>query len=99
MLHYGQEIFEGLKAYRRADGSIALFRPEQNAERLRQSARRMALPEVPVDLFVERVERPLLRLTKIAVPADDDETLYIRPFLIADESFLGVRSAERVLGF
>ncbi|MGO1661916.1 MAG: branched-chain amino acid aminotransferase [Canibacter sp.] len=95
VLHYGQEIFEGLKAYRRADGSIALFRPEQNAERLRQSARRMALPEVPVDLFVDSVTA-LVEIDKDWVPGGDDQTLYIRPFLIADESFLGVRSAQRV---
>lgn len=94
VLHYGQEIFEGLKAYRRADGSIVTFRPEANGARFQASARRLALPELPVDLFVQSV-RELVRIDADWVPAGKDQTLYIRPFMIADESFLGVRSAQR----
>ena len=94
VLHYGQEIFEGLKAYRRQDGSIAVFRPEKNAERLQQSARRMALPELTTELFVESINA-LVSIDQDWVPAGEDQTLYIRPFMIADESFLGVRAAER----
>lgn len=94
VLHYGQEIFEGMKAYRHADGSIALFRPEANAIRMNESAVRLALPEIPVDLFVAAVAE-LVRVDAEWVPRGADQSLYIRPFMIADESFLGVRSAER----
>ncbi len=94
VLHYGQEIFEGLKAYRRADGSIVTFRAEENARRLNDSAKRMALPELPANLFVESV-RKLVETDAEWVPSGDDQTLYIRPFMIADESFLGVRAAQR----
>ena len=94
VLHYAQEIFEGLKAYRQADGSIVTFRPEANARRMQTSARRLALPELPVDLFVQSV-RELIRVDRDWVPAGVDQSLYIRPFMIADESFLGVRSAQR----
>ena len=94
VLHYGQEIFEGLKAYRRADGSVVTFRPEANAERLNASARRLALPEIPVDLFVKAVHE-LVSIDEAWVPRGADQSLYLRPFMIADESFLGVRSAER----
>ena len=94
VLHYGQEIFEGLKAYRWANGSIVTFRPEANAARMQDSARRLALPELPVELFVQSV-RELVRVDANWVPSGSDQTLYIRPFMIADESFLGVRSAQR----
>ncbi|CAG7598735.1 branched-chain amino acid aminotransferase [Leucobacter soli] len=94
VLHYGQEIFEGLKAYRREDGSIVAFRPEENGRRLNASARRLALPELPVDLFVEGV-RQLVTIDAEWVPSGEDQTLYLRPFMIADESFLGVRAAQR----
>lgn len=94
VLHYGQEIFEGMKAYRRADGSIVAFRPDENAKRLNDSARRLALPEIPVDLFVEAV-RELIAADADWVPSGADQSLYLRPFMIADENFLGVRAAER----
>lgn len=94
VLHYGQEIFEGLKAYRRGDGSIVAFRPEENGKRLNESARRLALPELPVDVFVAAV-RELVAIDADWVPSGADQSLYLRPFMIADESFLGVRSAER----
>jgi branched-chain amino acid aminotransferase len=88
-LHYGQSIFEGLKAYRQPDGSIASFRPEANAERFQRSARRMAMPELPTELFVESLER-LVQLDSRWVPDDGEASLYLRPFMISDESMLGV---------
>ncbi|MEV8339480.1 branched-chain amino acid aminotransferase [Leucobacter sp. NPDC077196] len=94
VLHYGQEIFEGLKAYRRSDGSVVTFRPDANARRLNESARRLALPEIPEDLFVAAIGE-LVTVDAEWVPSGDDQSLYLRPFLIADESFLGVRAAER----
>ena len=95
ILHYGQEIFEGLKAYRHPDGSVHTFRPERNGERLAASARRLALPELPVDLFVESIRR-LVQIDERWVPAHgENKSLYLRPFMIANEDFLGVRAAER----
>ena len=96
VLHYGQEIFEGIKAYRHPDGSIWTFRPAENARRLQASARRMALPEVPEELFIESL-RQLVAIDAAWVPEPSNEkTLYIRPFEIAAEDFLGVRAAHRV---
>ncbi|HEX2857821.1 MAG TPA: branched-chain amino acid aminotransferase [Propionibacteriaceae bacterium] len=96
VLHYAQEIFEGLKAYRHADGSVWLFRPEKNAERFARSARRLALPELPVDDFVASIET-LVRIDERWVPTGAEQSLYLRPFMIANENFLGVRPAEKVL--
>jgi branched-chain amino acid aminotransferase len=90
VLHYGQEIFEGLKAYRHPNGDIVAFRPEANARRLNESARRLALPEIPEELFVRAVEE-LVRADADWVPSGADQSLYIRPFMIAYENFLGVR--------
>lgn len=95
VLHYGQEIFEGMKAFRHADGSIWTFRPDANGRRLQHSARRMALPELPVDLFVESI-RQLVDTDQAWVPGGGESSLYIRPFMIANEEFLGVRPARRV---
>lgn len=94
VLHYGQEIFEGLKAYRHADGSVWTFRPEQNAARMQRSAHRLALPELPTDLFIESLKQ-LVTVDKEWVPTAPETSMYIRPFIIANESFLGVRSAQR----
>jgi branched-chain amino acid aminotransferase len=95
VLHYGQEIFEGIKAYRHDDGSIWTFRPTENAARLQRSAKRMALPELPTEIFVESL-RQLIALDGDWVPAPENEkTLYFRPFEIAAENFLGVRAAHR----
>ena len=95
VLHYGQEIFEGIKGYRHADGSIWTFRPFENAKRLQRSARRMALPEVPVELFVESLVK-LMEVDGDWVPEPvNEKTLYFRPFEIAAEDFLGVRPAHR----
>ena len=96
VLHYAQEIFEGLKAYRHADGSVWLFRPEKNAERFARSAQRLALPELPVEDFVASIET-LVRIDERWVPNGAEQSLYLRPFMIANENFLGVRAAERVL--
>ncbi|MEU4802545.1 branched-chain amino acid aminotransferase [Actinosynnema sp. NPDC023587] len=93
VLHYGQAIFEGLKAYRRPDGSIASFRPEANAERFRASARRLAMPELPDELFLGSV-RELVGIDSRWVPADHEESLYLRPFMYSSEKGLGVRPSS-----
>ena len=94
VLHYAQEIFEGLKAYRQPDGGIALFRPEANAARFNASARRLAMPELPEALFLEAVEQ-LVRTDREWLPAVEGGSLYLRPFMIATETFLGVRPAKQ----
>ena len=93
VLHYGQEIFEGLKAYSQPDGGVSLFRPEANAERFRKSAIRMALPELANEDFVATVEA-LVRQDIKWVPQNVGESLYIRPFMIATEVGLGVRPSN-----
>jgi len=93
VFHYGQEIFEGLKAYRHADGSIKSFRPLANAERFARSARRLAMAEVPSELFLGSIEA-LVRQDREWVPADQEKSLYLRPFMIATEVGLGVRPAN-----
>ncbi|MFT4009364.1 MAG: branched-chain amino acid aminotransferase [Nocardioidaceae bacterium] len=96
VLHYAQEIFEGLKAYRHADGSVWLFRPEANGARLARSSRRLALPELPVEDFVASMDA-LVRVDQRWVPGTEGEkSLYLRPFMFASEAFLGVRPAKRV---
>jgi branched-chain amino acid aminotransferase len=90
VFHYGQEIFEGTKAYRWGDGSIALFRPEMNLARLNRSAGRLALPELPACLFLDGMEE-LVRLERDWVPSMEGASLYIRPALIATEAALGVK--------
>ncbi len=95
VLHYGQEIFEGLKAYRHPGGSVWTFRPTANAERFARSARRLALPELPVPDFVRSLEA-LLAVDEPWVPDAPDTSLYLRPFMIASEAFLGVRPARRI---
>ncbi|WP_260923400.1 branched-chain amino acid aminotransferase [Novosphingobium sp. 9] len=93
VLHYAQEIFEGLKAYVQADGSVSLFRPEANARRFNDSARRLAMPELPEALFIEAIER-LVRADRGWIPEGEGASLYLRPFMIATEAFLGVRPAK-----
>ena len=93
VLHYGQEIFEGMKAYTQPDGGVSLFRPTANAERFNRSASRMALPEIPVDDFVEAVVA-LVKQDIKWVPKNVGESLYIRPFMIATEIGLGVRPSN-----
>ncbi|MDO4241734.1 MAG: branched-chain amino acid aminotransferase [Microbacteriaceae bacterium] len=94
VLHYGQEVFEGMKAYRTDAGEIVMFRPEQNAARLNRSAVRLALPQIPEDLFVQACAE-LVKVDIDWVPTTPGHSLYLRPFLIAYENFLGVRSAHR----
>ena len=96
VLHYAQEIFEGLKAYRQAGGGYALFRPEANAERFRNSARRMAMPELPEELFIRSLEA-LVAADIAWVPDSAEGALYLRPFMIASEAFLGVKPATEYL--
>ena len=98
VLHYAQEIFEGLKAYRHADESVWAFRPDQNAARFQRSARRLALPELPPEDFVESV-RALVDVDVEWVPSPEgggETSLYLRPFMFASEAFLGVRPAAEV---
>ena len=96
VLHYAQEIFEGLKAYRHADGSVWTFRPEANGARLARSARRLALPELPVEDFIATVDE-LVRVEERWVPdAAGEKSLYLRPFMFASEAFLGVRPSKHV---
>ncbi|WP_375395334.1 branched-chain amino acid aminotransferase [uncultured Sphingomonas sp.] len=94
VLHYAQEIFEGLKAYRLADGGTALFRPQANATRFRNSARRMAMAELPEELFVGSIEA-LVRADAAWIPESEGGALYLRPFMIASEVFLGVKPSAR----
>ena len=96
VLHYGQGIFEGLKAYRCADGSLQLFRPEKNMERFNRSARRMCMPEIDVE-FQLQVLNELLKLDQEWVPHNQGASLYIRPTMIASEPALGVRPAHQYL--
>lgn len=97
VLHYAQEIFEGLKAYRHEDGSIWTFRPEKNGERLVNSARRMALPELPVEDFVESL-KVLVEADQAWVPAygEGEKSLYLRPFMYGSAAFLGLRPSTEV---
>jgi branched-chain amino acid aminotransferase len=95
VLHYAQEIFEGLKAYRHADGSVHLFRPFANAERFTRSARRMALPELDPQDFLAAIEA-LVRVDRAWVPAGADTSLYLRPFLFGHDPYIGVRPARSV---
>jgi branched-chain amino acid aminotransferase len=89
VLHYGQEIFEGLKAYRQASGPIATFRPGANAARFANSARRMAMPELPEDAFIHAIE-VLVAQDRDWVPTTAEHSLYLRPFMIATHVGLGV---------
>ncbi|WP_460850294.1 branched-chain amino acid aminotransferase [Nocardioides ultimimeridianus] len=96
VLHYAQEIFEGMKAYRHADGSIWAFRPEANAQRMVRSSHRLALPVLEVEDFVQGVSA-LVEVDARWVPDNEGEkSLYLRPFMFASEKFLGVRPAEHV---
>lgn len=96
VFHYGQEIFEGLKAYRQPDGSIALFRPEANALRFQRSATRLALPALPTETFLESLDA-LVRQDAGWVPSNFGESLYLRPFMFATEVGLGVRPTNRAM--
>lgn len=94
VLHYGQETFEGLKAYRHKDGSVWTFRPAYNAARLNYSNRRLAIPELDRELFMGSIVN-LVRADEAWVPDAPGSSLYLRPFVFASEPFLGVRAARR----
>ena len=95
VLNYAQEIFEGLKAYKGADGGVSLFRPLENARRFQRSAQRLAMPELPEELFVEAVTR-LVDIDRAWVP-EGAGSLYLRPVMFATEAFLGVKPASEYL--
>jgi branched-chain amino acid aminotransferase len=96
VLHYAQEIFEGLKAYRAVDGGITLFRPDANARRFRDSAARMAMAPVPEQLFLDSL-RELITIDQAWVPDAPESSLYLRPFMFANEVFLGVKPSSEYL--
>ncbi len=95
-LHYGQQIFEGLKAYRHKDGSINAFRPFNNAARFNRSAKRLAMPELDEAVFVQAIKE-LVKIDSAWVPDDKEKSLYLRPFMFATEVGLGVRPANKYL--
>jgi len=95
-LHYGQAIFEGYKAFAQPDGSIKTFRPEQNAQRFNRSAARLAMPAIPVELFLEAGDA-LISQDRNWVPKNTGESLYMRPLMIATDPYLGVRPSEEYL--
>lgn len=94
--HYGQAIFEGVKAYTGPDGNPTIFRPYDNWKRMNRSAERMAMPAVPEEIFIEGM-RQLINLDRNWVPKSEDTSLYIRPFMLAIDEFIGVRPAERFM--
>lgn len=96
VFHYAQEVFEGMKAYRWKDGSIHLFRPEENAKRMQDSNERLCIPQIPVDTFVEAVKE-LVAVDADWVPSGDGTSLYIRPFVFATDYQLGVHAAKTYL--
>ena len=93
-MHYGQAIFEGVKAYKNAEGEAVIFRPRDNWKRMNRSAERMAMPAVPEEIFVEGM-RQLIELDKAWIPTGENTSLYIRPFMIATDEFIGVKPAEK----
>lgn len=96
VLHYSQEIFEGLKAFRRPNGDVALFRPEDNVARFNRSARRMCMPEVDEKFFLDSMLE-LIRMEERWIPHNEGTSLYIRPTMIATEAMLGVHPADKYL--
>jgi branched-chain amino acid aminotransferase len=96
VLHYAQEIFEGLKAYRLPDGGAALFRPEANARRFRDSAERMAMAQLPEDMFIAAL-REMVRVDRDWIPEVEGGALYLRPFMFASETFLGVKPSSEFI--
>ena len=96
VFHYAQEIFEGMKAYRSADGGIRLFRPTENIRRMNSSAERLCIPQIPEDLFLEALNQ-LVTVDSDWVPAQTDTSLYIRPFVFASDAHLGVHASATYL--
>ncbi|MCC5919900.1 MAG: branched-chain amino acid aminotransferase [Cyclobacteriaceae bacterium] len=92
-IHYGQSVFEGLKAYKNVDGDIVVFRPQANAQRLNRSSERMCIPPVPEELFMNALNE-LLKLDAAWVPNNPNTALYIRPFVFATDEFIGIRPSD-----
>ena len=95
-MHYGQAIFEGVKAYKDPNGNPIIFRPYDNWQRMNRSAERMAMPDVPEEIFIEGM-RHLVSLDRDWIPGAEDTSLYIRPFMLAIDEFIGVRPAEKFM--
>lgn len=93
-LHYGQAIFEGMKAYRLADGKVSVFRPEKNFERFNKSATRMAMPSIPQDIFMQGIAA-LIEIDNKWIPNQDGYSLYIRPVMFATDPYLGVKASDK----
>ena len=96
-LHYGQQAFEGLKAYRTKDGSVQLFRPDQNAERLQRTADRLLMPQVPTEMFIDAVKQVVRANEEYVPPYESGGTLYIRPLLIGIGDIIGVKPADEYI--
>ena len=96
-LHYGQQAFEGLKAYRTKDGSVQLFRPDQNAERLQRTADRLLMPQVPTEMFIDAVKQVVRANEEYVPPYGSGGTLYIRPLLIGIGDIIGVKPADEYI--
>ena len=96
VLHYAQEIFEGMKAYRSANGEVLLFRPDENIKRMNSSAERLCIPQIPEDIFMQALKK-LVELDKDWVPSEPDTSLYIRPFVFATDPHLGVHASHSYL--
>lgn len=94
VLHYGQSIFEGMKAYKNAAGEVSLFRPLENQKRMNRSAERMCMSTIPEDVFMDGLIE-LLKLDKGFVPTEEGSSLYIRPFMVAIDEFIGVAPSEK----
>ena len=92
-LHYGQSAFEGMKAYRKEDGSVSMFRPLDNFARLNKSAERLMMPQIPEELFMGGLKK-LLEIDSDWVPDAEDHSLYIRPFLFASSEFIAARQSD-----
>lgn len=93
-MHYGQAIFEGVKAYKNQEGEPVIFRPYDNWKRMNRSAERMGMPAVPEEIFVDGM-RSLVSLDKDWIPTEEGTSLYLRPFMIATDEFIGVKPAEK----
>lgn len=96
-LHYGQQAFEGLKAYRTKDGSVQLFRPDENAKRLQRTCDRLLMPQVPTDMFVEACKAVVRANEEYVPPYGTGGTLYLRPLLIGVGDIIGVKPAEEYI--
>ncbi|WMN11414.1 branched-chain amino acid aminotransferase [Marivirga salinae] len=94
VIHYGQSVFEGLKAYKNKNGEAVVFRPEANAKRLNKSAERMCIPEVPEELFIQAMTE-LLNLDNAWIPNKENTALYIRPFVFAMDDYIGIKPSEK----